>query len=286
MRSSSTVLDLGAIRVPGRRQVDRAVVTGSAVDERLGLIKISGGRISTRSPICPRALRTGAGIRLSPATWPAWNWATSGPASSRNHLEQRAIDMRLWEISENLDRAELSALERAEQIAEWVRLTEGRRAEERVSVQIAQKVKTGRPEGGISAASRALGVTRDEVQRAVKRGAIVPEVKEAIRGNPTIADSGVELDALASMPAEEQQAAVAAVKGGKAATVREAAAKVRPRIAAENPDAPRRARGTATPAEPDSVDRIMAQVKDLSAGDFDRLKARFREFCRGSCSDG
>ena len=49
--------------------------------------------------------------------------------------------MRLWEISENLDRAELSALERAEQIAEWVRLTEGRRAEERVSVQIAQKVK-------------------------------------------------------------------------------------------------------------------------------------------------
>ena len=149
--------------------------------------------------------------------------------------------------------ARSSALERAEQIAEWVRLTEGRRAEERVSVQIAQKVKTGRPEGGISAASRALGVTRDEVQRAVKRGAIVPEVKEAIRGNPTIADSGVELDALASMPAEEQQAAVAAVKGGKAATVREAAAKICARIAAENPDAPRRARGTPPPQRsPDS----------------------------------
>ena len=68
----------------------------------------------------------------------------------------------------------------------------------------------------------------DEVQpRAVKRASIAPEVKAAIRDNPTIADNGLELDALASMPAEEQQAAVAAVKGGKAATVREAAAKVK-----------------------------------------------------------
>ena len=245
---------------------------------------------------------------------------------------QRAADMRLWEISENLDRAELSALDRAEQIAEWVRLTEGRRAEERVSSKIETKAKTGRPEGGIRAAARELGVAKDEAHRAVKRASIAPEVKAAIRGNPTIADSGVELDALASMPAEEQQAAVAAVKGGKAATVREAAAKVkelraatkrtrggqrklrkltipwsaaqaateltarwpewlvreliaaletRYRIAAENPDAPRPARGTPPPAEPDPVDRIMALVKGLSAGDFDRLKARFREFWGG-----
>jgi hypothetical protein len=34
------------------------------------------------------------------------------------------VDSRLWEIAENLHRAELSTLERSDQIAEWVRLAE------------------------------------------------------------------------------------------------------------------------------------------------------------------
>ena len=34
-------------------------------------------------------------------------------------MKASEIDARLWEISENLHRAELSALERAEQIDEW-----------------------------------------------------------------------------------------------------------------------------------------------------------------------
>src|SRR5262249_19655570 len=37
------------------------------------------------------------------------------------------IDCRLWEISENLHRAELTTLERSNQIAEWVKLSEERR---------------------------------------------------------------------------------------------------------------------------------------------------------------
>jgi ParB-like chromosome segregation protein Spo0J len=90
------------------------------------------------------------------------------------------ITAKLWEISENLHRAELSTLERAEQIAEWVRLAEERG---RISVQLAQKMATdgtarGRPEGGVSAASRELGLDRYKVRRSVKIAALPEEAKK------------------------------------------------------------------------------------------------------------
>jgi hypothetical protein len=51
---------------------------------------------------------------------------------------------KLWEISENLHRAELTALERSEQIAEWIAITE------KLSAQLAPKGPIGhRPETGI-----------------------------------------------------------------------------------------------------------------------------------------
>ena len=90
-----------------------------------------------------------------------------------------AEDARMWEIAENLHRAELTALERNEHIAEWVRLCERRQKE--VSAQIAQK-PGGRPEGGISAASRELGIDRTEASRAVKVAEnLAPEAKAEAR---------------------------------------------------------------------------------------------------------
>ena len=83
-------------------------------------------------------------------------------------------DARLWEIAENLHRAELSVQERADHIAEWVRLT----AEKEVSAQSAPKLP-GRPQGGINAAVRELGIDRTEAQRAVKIASITPEAREA-----------------------------------------------------------------------------------------------------------
>jgi ParB-like chromosome segregation protein Spo0J len=85
------------------------------------------------------------------------------------------IDLKLHEIAENLHRAELSALERDEQIAEWIKITE------RVSRQVVGKPQGGRPKGGIAAAARELGVHEKEAERAVKVAAIAPEAKEAAR---------------------------------------------------------------------------------------------------------
>jgi ParB family transcriptional regulator, chromosome partitioning protein len=142
-------------------------------------------------------------------------------------------DAKMWEIAENLHRAELTALERAEHIDQWIKLSEAKEAAKKeadgVSAQVGPKLSArgrageGRPQGGINAAVRKLGITRQEGQRSVRRAErIVPEVRDEIRDMPEIADSGVELDALAKTPPEQQAAVVAAVKTGKAKTVREA----------------------------------------------------------------
>ncbi|WP_453968132.1 hypothetical protein [Amorphus sp. MBR-141] len=85
-------------------------------------------------------------------------------------------DAELWEISENLHRSELTALERQEQIARWVELTD-----QKVSGQVAQKPQGGRPEGGLSAATRELGVERTAARRAVKVASLTDEAKAAAR---------------------------------------------------------------------------------------------------------
>jgi ParB-like chromosome segregation protein Spo0J len=87
-------------------------------------------------------------------------------------VEGDETDARKAEIAENLHRAELTVQERAEQIAEWIRLTE-------VSAQLAPKPLGGRPESGINAAARELGVERTEAQRAVKVASISEQAKQA-----------------------------------------------------------------------------------------------------------
>ena len=94
-------------------------------------------------------------------------------------------ESRLWEISENLHRSDLTVLQRSEQIAEWVKLTEKKIRENRnkeVSTQVESKRNQGgRPEGGQRAAARELGLDLNEVQRSLKIAEADPEAKEAAK---------------------------------------------------------------------------------------------------------
>ena len=176
------------------------------------------------------------------------------------------IDRRMWEIAENLHRAELTQLEHDEQVDEWIKLVDKKRSEkeaqseEGISAQIEPKTR-GRPESGVKAAARDLGVERNEAQRAVARvEKIAVDVRDGIRDNlPQVADTGAELDALAKLPQEKQREAVALVKKGEAKTVREAASVVAPGAAK-----PAKTSGAAVAARDKRVDAAMAAVKKLN----------------------
>lgn len=117
----------------------------------------------------------------------------------------------MWEISENLHRAELTTLERAEHVAEWIRLAE-QQAED-LSAQVAQKgrYKSGdkphRPKGGLSAASRELGIDRDTARRSMKVASLSPEAKDAAR-ETGLDDNRSALLKAASAPPEKQAEAI------------------------------------------------------------------------------
>jgi ParB family chromosome partitioning protein len=95
---------------------------------------------------------------------------------------------RMWEISENLHRAELKALERDEQIAEWIKLVERRRQKGQVSSEankpshVAPVSKGGRgKEGGVRAAARELGIAKDDAHRAKKVAGLSDAAKQVAR---------------------------------------------------------------------------------------------------------
>ena len=94
-------------------------------------------------------------------------------------MEGDDIEARLWEIAGLLHRANLTALEEAERLAEWVRLTEGR---EPVYGQKVHKPKGGRPEGGVAKAARQLpvkGKTRDARRKRIERAINVAACRQA-----------------------------------------------------------------------------------------------------------
>jgi ParB family chromosome partitioning protein len=111
-------------------------------------------------------------------------------------------DARLWEIAENLHRAELTKLERDLQIAEWIQITE------RISVQLAPKLGRGRPEGGISAAARELGIEETEAKRAVKVASLSEEAQQAARQVGLDDNRSALLEAAGKTTAQEQVAEI------------------------------------------------------------------------------
>jgi ParB family chromosome partitioning protein len=139
----------------------------------------------------------------------------------------------LWEIDENLCRAELTELERGEHLLKRKEIYEWLRPETKAG--IAQAAAMNRAvgnnvTGNLPATSFAAetaektGLDQSTVRRSIRRAErIAPEVRDQLREKmPEVADSGVELDALAAMPPEQQRAAVEMVQAREAATIRDA----------------------------------------------------------------
>jgi ParB-like chromosome segregation protein Spo0J len=91
-------------------------------------------------------------------------------------IEEDETDTRLWEIAENLHRAELTAVERAEHIDAWRKLILGK------------GVTNGHPLGGsqpheqaIQKTAEALGVSDQTVRRSAKIAALPQEIRDQAR---------------------------------------------------------------------------------------------------------
>ena len=109
-------------------------------------------------------------------------------------------DARLWEIAENLHRAELTKLERDDNIAEWIKITE------KLSSQV--ETKGHRPEGGVNAAARELGVEKMDAHRAVKVASLSEEAKDAARETGLDNNRSALLDAAGKSTVAEQVAEI------------------------------------------------------------------------------
>jgi ParB-like chromosome segregation protein Spo0J len=124
-----------------------------------------------------------------------------------------ALRAELWEIDENLMRAELSPAQRADHLS--------RRKEIWEALQTAQNPRSfeGRGNKGfVSDASAKTGTPKRTVQVHIARAEALGEDIATLAG--TSLDKGVELDALAKMSAEERAPIIADAKAGKAVSAR------------------------------------------------------------------
>lgn len=83
------------------------------------------------------------------------------------------LDAEMWEISENLHRAELTALQKAEQVTRWISLWEKKVA------QVAPPSLGRGKKGGNRETARQLRMDRREVERSAKIGKLSEQAKDA-----------------------------------------------------------------------------------------------------------
>jgi ParB-like chromosome segregation protein Spo0J len=125
-------------------------------------------------------------------------------------VEGEDVECRLWEIAENLHRADLTALERSEHIEEWRKLTA-----EKAS-QVATPSGGAQPaEAGVRKTAQELGIKKEEVSRSHKIASIMPEAKEAAK-KAGLADNQSALLKVAAKAPEEQVAEVETIAARKA----------------------------------------------------------------------
>lgn len=113
------------------------------------------------------------------------------------------IDAELWEIAENLHRAELTAQQRSDHIAEWIRLVEAKQERENQVRQLAAsesdvgyKKPPEQVERGTRSAARELGINERQARRA-KLIASIPEDAKKAAADAGLSDNQSALERIA-----------------------------------------------------------------------------------------
>jgi hypothetical protein len=168
------------------------------------------------------------------------------PTITARVLNVDRITRELAEIDENLCRAELTVLERAEHLLRRKELYEELHPETRQHVAGAAAANAAMDRGDatdkLSVASFAVdtagkaGFTDRAIRREISRAKRIDHaVRDRIRDNPAIADNGTELDALGSLKPEDQHSAIELIENQKCKSVKAAQALFRGRATAGRP---------------------------------------------------
>lgn len=124
-------------------------------------------------------------------------------------LDCTADEAEMWEISENLHRAELTVLQRSEQVDRWIFLADKVR-------QVGAVSKGGRGnEGGVRKAARDINITDQEARRSRKINSLTPEAKKAAQERG-LDDNQSALIAAAAVSPEMQEQAIHSFADAKA----------------------------------------------------------------------
>ena len=136
-------------------------------------------------------------------------------------IDAHPLKRELWQIDENLIRAELTEMERGEHFKRRSEIFKEMKKINEENFPISPKPR-GRPKGFDQDTADKTGMDKSAVRKSRRRAEkITPEVKDQIKDMP-VADKGVELDALASLEPDEQAQAVERVKSGASTDFREA----------------------------------------------------------------
>ena len=140
------------------------------------------------------------------------------------------LDRQLWEIDENLCRAELTEIEHAEHLKRRREIFDAKRNS---GENIPSIPGRGRPKEFDQDTADKTGLDKSTVRKSRTRAEkIAEDVREDIKTSSNekvvaAADSGVELDALASLSHDDQRQAVKLVEDGASENIRAAKAFIR-----------------------------------------------------------
>lgn len=236
-------IEIDTIKVLGRlRQTDRSKVDALAKSmARIGLVT----PITVRTPRDAKGF-AGAPILVAGAHRLEASKQLGWTSISCFIIDGTADEATLWEIDENLCRAELNEAEIARLMARRKEIylelhpeTEaGKSRALGTNRSLGHDVDADSAPTFVDATVSSTGKSKRSIEIAAERGAkIAPDVLDEMAADKKLG-RGVEMDAIKDLPHEQQRDAVAAVKAGKAKTVREAVAQKSPKPEAPGSDAP------------------------------------------------